>query len=63
MDTEDLGNSKILNLPFKPAGLLMGSGARSAGPDLDRGGVFRPGAGRIVPWHITQPVGAPGSIG
>lgn len=28
MKTEDLGNSKILNLIFKPAGLLMGSNAR-----------------------------------
>jgi len=28
MNTEDLGNSKILNLLFKPAGLMMGSGLR-----------------------------------
>ena len=28
MKTEDLGNSKILNLLFKPAGILMGSRAR-----------------------------------
>ena len=28
MKTEDLGNSKILNLFFKPAGMLMGSGVR-----------------------------------
>ena len=28
MNTEDLGNSKILNLFFKPAGVLMGSRAR-----------------------------------
>ncbi len=28
MNTEDLGNSKILNLLFKPAGKLMGSRAR-----------------------------------
>ncbi len=28
MNTEDLGNSKILNLLFKPAGMMMGSGAR-----------------------------------
>lgn len=28
MKTEDLGNSKILNLLFKPAGLLMGSKVR-----------------------------------
>lgn len=28
MKTEDLGNSRILNLLFKPAGLLMGSRAR-----------------------------------
>ena len=28
MNTEDLGNSKILNLLFKPAGSMMGSGAR-----------------------------------
>ena len=28
MNTEDLGNSKILNLLFKPAGMLMGSMAR-----------------------------------
>ena len=28
MKTEDLGNSKILNLFFKPAGLLMGSRVR-----------------------------------
>ncbi|UCF94760.1 MAG: class I SAM-dependent methyltransferase [Desulfobacterales bacterium] len=28
MKTEDLGNSKILNLIFKPAGLLMGSRLR-----------------------------------
>ena len=28
MNTEDLGNSKILNLLFKPAGVLMGSGLR-----------------------------------
>ena len=28
MKTEDLGNSKILNLLFKPAGMLMGSTAR-----------------------------------
>ena len=28
MRTEDLGNSKILNLLFKPAGMLMGSKAR-----------------------------------
>ena len=28
MNTEDLGNSKILNLLFKPAGMLMGSKAR-----------------------------------
>jgi ubiquinone/menaquinone biosynthesis C-methylase UbiE len=28
MNTEDLGNSKILNLLFKPAGVMMGSGAR-----------------------------------
>ena len=27
MNTEDLGNSKILNLLFKPAGVMMGSGA------------------------------------
>ncbi len=29
MNTEDLGNSKLLNLVFKPAGLLMGSRVRS----------------------------------
>ena len=28
MKTEDLGNSKILNLIFKPAGVLMGSKVR-----------------------------------
>ncbi|MBW2490243.1 MAG: class I SAM-dependent methyltransferase [Deltaproteobacteria bacterium] len=28
MNTKDLGNSKILNLLFKPAGIMMGSGAR-----------------------------------
>jgi len=28
MNTEDLGNSKILNLLFKPAGVLMGSKTR-----------------------------------
>lgn len=28
MKTEDIGNSKILNLIFKPAGMLMGSKAR-----------------------------------
>ena len=28
MKTEDLGNSKILNLIFKPAGMLMGSKVR-----------------------------------
>ncbi len=28
MNTEDLGNSKILNLLFKPAGVMMGSRAR-----------------------------------
>ena len=28
MNTENLGNSKILNLLFKPAGLIMGSRAR-----------------------------------
>ncbi len=28
MKTEDLGNSKLLNLVFKPAGFLMGSGVR-----------------------------------
>ena len=28
MNTEDLGNSKFLNLLFKPAGVLMGSRAR-----------------------------------
>jgi len=28
MNTDDLGNSKILNLLFKPAGMLMGSKAR-----------------------------------
>jgi len=28
MNTEKLGNSKILNLLFKPAGILMGSRAR-----------------------------------
>lgn len=28
MKTEDLGNSKLLNLIFKPAGVLMGSGLR-----------------------------------
>ena len=28
MNTEDLGNSKILNLLTKPAGMLMGSRAR-----------------------------------
>ena len=28
MKTEDLGNSKILNLIFKPAGALMGSNVR-----------------------------------
>ena len=28
MKTEDLGNSKIVNLIFKPAGMLMGSRAR-----------------------------------
>jgi ubiquinone/menaquinone biosynthesis C-methylase UbiE len=28
MNTEDLGNSKILNLLFKPAGMLMGSTVR-----------------------------------
>ncbi len=28
MNTEDLGNSKIVNLVFKPAGLLMGSKLR-----------------------------------
>lgn len=28
MNTEDLGNSRILNLLFKPAGMLMGSNAR-----------------------------------
>jgi ubiquinone/menaquinone biosynthesis C-methylase UbiE len=28
MKTEDLGNSKLLNLIFKPSGLLMGSGVR-----------------------------------
>ncbi len=28
MKTEDLGNSKILNLLFKPAGIMMGSKVR-----------------------------------
>ena len=28
MNTEDLGNSKILNLLFKPAGMMMESGLR-----------------------------------
>ena len=28
MNAEDLGNSKILNLIFKPAGMLMGSRVR-----------------------------------
>ena len=28
MNTEDLGNSKILNLLFKPAGAIMGSRLR-----------------------------------
>ena len=28
MKTEDLGNSKVLNLLFKPSGLLMGSRVR-----------------------------------
>ena len=28
MNTEDLGNSKILNLLFKPAGVMMGSRLR-----------------------------------
>ncbi len=28
MNTEDLGNSKIMNLLFKPAGVMMGSGLR-----------------------------------
>ena len=28
MNTEELGKSRILNLVFKPAGLLMGSRAR-----------------------------------
>lgn len=28
MNTEELGNSKLLNLFFKPAGILMGSGLR-----------------------------------
>jgi ubiquinone/menaquinone biosynthesis C-methylase UbiE len=28
MNTEDLGNSKLLNLVFKPAGILMGSKLR-----------------------------------
>jgi len=28
MKTEDLGNSKILNLLFRPAGVLMGSKVR-----------------------------------
>ena len=28
MNTEKLGNSKILNLIFKPAGILMGSRVR-----------------------------------
>jgi demethylmenaquinone methyltransferase/2-methoxy-6-polyprenyl-1,4-benzoquinol methylase len=28
MNTEDLGNSKILNLLFKPAGMMMGSRLR-----------------------------------
>jgi len=28
MNTEDFGNSKMLNLLFKPAGVLMGSRAR-----------------------------------
>ena len=29
MKAEDLGNSKILNLIFKPAGMLMGSRLRA----------------------------------
>ena len=29
MNAEDLGNSKILNLIFKPAGMLMGSRVRA----------------------------------
>jgi demethylmenaquinone methyltransferase/2-methoxy-6-polyprenyl-1,4-benzoquinol methylase len=29
MNTEDLGNSKILNLVFKPAGMMMGSRLRN----------------------------------
>ena len=28
MNTEDLGNSRILNLLFKPAGVLIGSKVR-----------------------------------
>ena len=29
MNTEEIGNSKILNLPLKPAGVVMGSGLRN----------------------------------
>jgi demethylmenaquinone methyltransferase/2-methoxy-6-polyprenyl-1,4-benzoquinol methylase len=46
MNTEDLGNSKILNLFFKPAGVMMGSKVRQwlsdpvktlRGADIKRG--------------------------
>ncbi len=46
MNTEDLGDSKILNLFFKPAGVMMGSKVRQwlsdpvktlRGADIKRG--------------------------
>ena len=46
MNTEDLGNSKTLNLLFKPAGLLMGSRIRRWLLDPERtlrGAEIRPG--------------------
>ena len=46
MKTEDLGNSKILNLLFKPAGILMGSKVRQWIFDLVktiRGADIQPG--------------------
>jgi len=46
MNTEDLGNSKILNLLFKPAGVMMGSRLRKwlMNPvKILQGAVIRPG--------------------
>jgi len=69
VNTEDLGNSKILNLLFKPAGMLMGSRVRGwlmnpvktlQGAGIQRGlSVLEVGCTVVIVWMLNVVTATP----